>query len=192
LHPLTWAGEGREVAGAPEAQAMVSTMTSQDLARIFPGLVDSYLEEATAPQQVSPDPIHEAHPSWSFTTTEQVLTVGAIFHDSGQLRVTLGLALDVPYAAEVSHVVNRLNNKYLLFGRMFLIGNDESGRGCVLMQEIFLCDSLSEEYAPSIQNLIQVMAALGGQASQLAPQIREQFGGRPFTDADAFFLQTSG
>ena len=89
------------------------------------------------PRQVSPDPIHEAHPSWSFTTTEQVLTVGAIFHDSEQLRVTLGLALDVPYTPEVSHVVNRLNNKHLLFGRMFLIGNDDSGRGCILMQEIF-------------------------------------------------------
>lgn len=167
-------------------------MTSKELAHIFPGLVDSYLEEASIPQQVSPDPLHEDHPSWSFTTAEQVLTVGAIFHDSGQLRVTLGLALDVPYTPDVSHVVNHFNNKYLLFGRMFLIGNDDSGRGCVLMQEIFLCNSLSDEYAPSIQNLVDVMAALGGQSSQLAPQIREQFGGRPFTAEDAFFLQTSG
>jgi len=167
-------------------------MTSQDLARIFPGLVDNYLEEASTPKQVSPDPIHEAHPSWSFTTTDQVLTIGAIFHDSEQLRVTLGLALDVPYTPEASHIVNRLNNKHLLFGRIFLIGNDESGRGCILMQEIFLCDSLSEEYLPSIQNLLRVMAALGGQAGQLAPQLREDLGGRPFTEEDAFFLQTNG
>ena len=36
------------------------------------------------------------------------------------------------------------------------------------------------------------MAALGGQASRLAPQLRTQFGGRPFKEEDAFFLQTNG
>lgn len=166
-------------------------MDSTELARIFPGLVDDYLDDATTPEPVSPAQIHEVHPSWSFMSGS-LLTVGAIFHDSGQLRVTVGLAAGVPYTPEVSHSVNRINNKELLFGRMFLIGNEESGLGCVLMQEIFLADSLSLDFTPSLQNLINIMAALGGQGGRLAPQLLEQYGGTPFTADQAFFLQTNG
>jgi len=166
-------------------------MDSAELTRIFPGLMADYLEEVTPPEQIQPDEIHRMHPSWSFINGS-VLTVGAIFTDTNQLRVTLGLAFDVPYGPEVSHRVNRINNKELLFGRMFLIGNEESGRGCILMQEIFLADSLAEEYPPSLQNLVTVVAALGGQASRLAPELRDQFGGQAFTDEHALFLQTNG
>lgn len=166
-------------------------MDSAELTRVFPWLVTEYLEDASTPQQISPDPIHEVHPSWSFMNGP-TLTVGAIFADTAQLRVTLGLAHGVPYTPEVSHAVNRINNKELLFGRMFLIGNDESGLGCVLMQEIFLADSLSEEHPASLQGLLSVLASLGAQSSRLAPQLREQFGGLPFTEEQAFFLQTNG
>ncbi len=166
-------------------------MDSAELTRVFPGLIDNYLDDATAPQQIQPDPIHDVHPTWSFINGS-VLTVGAIFPDTGQLRVTLGLAFEVPYTAEVSHHVNRLNNKELLFGRMFLIGNDESGLGCILMQEIVLADSLSEEHPASLQILLRIVAALGGQASRLAPPLQEQFGGQPFTEEQAFFLQMNG
>jgi hypothetical protein len=166
-------------------------MDSMELATIFPGLIANYLEDATPPQQVQPDPIHDAHPSWSFVNGS-LLTVGAIFHDTGQLRVTTGVAFGVPYAPQVSHGVNRINNKELLFGRMFLIGNEESGLGCILMQEIFLADGLSQEHPASLQNLLRVIAALGGQGSRLAPQLREQYGGTAFTEDQAFFLQTNG
>jgi hypothetical protein len=98
-------------------------MDSRELTRIFPGLIANYLEEATPPQQIQPDPVHDVHPTWSFMNGS-LLTVGAIFHDTAQLRVTVGLAVEVPYTPEVSHSVNRMNNKELLFGRMFLIGND--------------------------------------------------------------------
>ena len=145
-------------------------MDSNGLAEIFPGLIANYLEDATGPEQVQPDPLHRAHPSWSFTTTGEILTVGALFHDSEQLRVTLGLAIDVPYDPQVSHVVNHLNNKELVYGRMFLIGNEDSGRGCILMQEIFAAQSISEEFPPSLQNLLMVIGAMGGQASRLAPK----------------------
>ena len=166
-------------------------MDAAELAGIFPGLVADYLDDASTPKQVAPDPVHEANPSWSFTNGS-VLTVGAVFRDTDQLRLTLGLALDVPYSPEVSHAVNHLNNKELVFGRMFLIGNDESGRGCILMQEIVSCVGLSQESAPSLQDLLLTVGTLGGQASRLAPDLRERFGGRPFTEDDAFFLQTSG
>lgn len=166
-------------------------MHSSELASVFPGLIANYLEDASTPTLIGPDALHEAHPSWSFTNGS-VLTVGAISHERQQLRVTLGLALDVPFAPEVSHYINHLNNKELVFGRMFLIGNDESRRGCVLMQEIFSCDSLSDEFPPSLQNLLLMIGTLGGQGSRLAPQIRDQFGGRPFGEEDAFFLQASG
>lgn len=167
-------------------------MNCNELAEVVPGLIANYLEDATGPEQVQPDPLHRAHPSWSFTSTGEILTVGALFHDSGQLRVTLGLAVDVPYDPQVSHIVNHLNNKELVYGRMFLIGNEESGRGCVLMQEIFAAQSIAEEFAPSLQNLLLVIATMGGQASRLAPGLRERFGGRAFSPEEAFFLQTNG
>lgn len=183
---------GQAVDGnAPTAESATRAMDSAELTRIFPGFIANYLDDATPPQQISTEPIHEAHPSWSFMNGS-LLTVATIFRELEQLRVTLGLALDVPYTPEVSHIVNRLNNKELIFGRMFLIGNDESGRGCILMQEIFTCDSLSEDYPPSLQNLLRVIATLGGQGSRLAPQLHEQFGGHPFAEKDAFFLQTNG
>jgi hypothetical protein len=166
-------------------------MDSMELATIFPGLIANYLEDATPPKPIQPDVIHDAHPSWSFMNGS-LLTVGAIFHDTGQLRVTTGIAFGVPYTPEVSHSVNRINNKVLLFGRMFLIGNEESGLGCILMQEIFLADSLSQEHPASLQNLLSVIAAFGGQGGRVAPELREQYGGEPFTEDQAFFLQTNG
>lgn len=166
-------------------------MQSSELVKVFPDLIARYLEQASAPTPVAPGPLHEEHPSWSFVN-DSVLTVGAISHTHQQLRVTLGLAFDVPYGPEVSHYVNHLNNKELVFGRMFLIGNDESGRGCILMQEIFSCESLSEEFLPSLKNLLLTIATLGGQGSRVAPQIHERFGGRAFNEEDAFFLQMNG
>jgi hypothetical protein len=166
-------------------------MNAAEMAEAFPMLITDYIEDASTPKQVQPGPIHERQPSWSFTNGS-VLTVGAVWRDSDQLRLTLGLAVDVPYSPEVSHVVNQMNNKEIVFGRMFLIGNDESGRGCILMQEIVSCAALSWEFPPSLQNLILVIGTLGGQASRLAPELRNQFGGRPFTEEDAFFLQVNG
>ncbi|HEV7615284.1 MAG TPA: hypothetical protein VGO36_03545 [Solirubrobacterales bacterium] len=166
-------------------------MDPAELTRIFPRLITDYLEDATPPQPVQPGPLHEEFPSWSFINGS-VLTVGAILPERGQLRVTAGLAMDVPYGPEVSHEVNRMNNKELLFGRMFLVGNEESGRGCILMQEIVLADGLDEEHLPSLQNLLRIVATLGGQGSRLAPELRERFGGQPFTEEQAFFLQMSG
>jgi hypothetical protein len=58
-------------------------------------------------------------PRGGFSVEGEVLVVGAIFPEQRELRVTLGLAMDVPYTPEVSHLVNRLNNKELIFGRMF-------------------------------------------------------------------------
>lgn len=166
-------------------------MQSSELVTVFPDLIANYLEDSSTPTPIVPGPMHDEHPSWSFTSGS-VLAVGGISHANQQLRVTLGVVFDVPYGPEVSHYVNHLNNKELVFGRMFLIGNDESGRGCILMQEIFSCESISEEFTPSLQNLLWMIATLCGQGSRLAPQIREQFGGRAFNEEDAFFLLTSG
>ncbi len=166
-------------------------MDPGELAEVFPGLIGEYLDDASTPKQVAPGPIHEAHPSWSFINGS-VTTVASLSSEAEQLRLTLGLALDVPYTPEVSHAVNRLNNKELVFGRMFLIGNEESGSGCILMQEIVSCVGLSQEFTPSLQGLLLTVATLGGQASRLAPNLRERFGGRAFTEEDAFFLQMNG
>jgi hypothetical protein len=68
--------------------------------------------------------------SWWFRSGS---TVAVVSHrPPTEARVTVGLASDVPYRAETSHYLNELNRTDLKYGRLFLVGNDESGRGAIL------------------------------------------------------------
>ncbi len=165
-------------------------MNYKELAELVPWLVASKLEDATAP---APTLLaSEEAPSWSFRTGP-VLTVAAVFPESNELRITLGLAIDVPYRPEVSHDVNRLNQRELVFGRAFLVGNAESGHGAVLAQEIVFGESLSWDFPPSIQNLLRIIATLSGQAGRLAPEFFSRYAGaRPLTDNEAMVLLVNG
>ena len=134
-------------------------MNSEELAKLVPWIVAEKLEDATSPTPVMPGPMHDEAPAWSFRCGP-VLTVASIHPDENELRLTLGLAINIPYTTDVSHHVNRFNHHDLVFGRAFLIGNEESGRGAVLMQEIMFGDSLSWEFPPSLQNLLRVIGTL--------------------------------
>ena len=105
-------------------------MNSEELAKLVPWIVAEKLEDATSPTPVMPGPMHDEAPAWSFRCGP-VLTVASIHPDENELRLTLGLAINIPYTTDVSHHVNRFNHHDLVFGRAFLIGNEESGRGAV-------------------------------------------------------------
>ena len=166
-------------------------MDSAEFTNLVPWLVAERLDDASAPVQVQPEFLHEKFPSWGFRTGP-IITVVAMYPERNELRVTPGLAIDVPYTPAVSHYVNRLNNKELVFGRAFLVGNDESGLGAVLMQEIIFGHSLSWDYPPSVQYALQQIATLSGQAARLAPDVVTRCGGRHFNDGEGTFLQMNG
>jgi hypothetical protein len=166
-------------------------MNPGELAELVPFLIAEKLDDATTPVAVSPGPIHERSPSWRFRTG-QVLAVAAIFPESNELRVTAGLAHDIPYTPEVGLHVNSLNYKHLVFGRAFVVHLNKPEHAAVLMQEIIFGDGLSWEYPPSVQNLLRIIATLSGQAARLAAELLSRYGGRPLSDDEAFFLQTTG
>ena len=100
----------------------------------------------------------------------------------------------MPYRPEVAEYVNRLNHSELTFGRMFLIGDvpflegTYGGLCAVVMQEIVYGESLSADFAPSLQNLVNMSATLAGQGDRLAGELIERFEGRAFTDDEASIL----
>ncbi len=160
-------------------------MNYKELAELVPWLVEEKLASASSPK---PTLLSSAEaPSWSFRTGP-ALAVAAIFPEANELRVTVGLAIDIPYRPEVTHYVNSLNTTQLVFGRAFLVGNDESGRGAVLAQEIVFGESVSWDFPPSIQNLLRIIATLCGQAARLGPELFSRYGTRPMTDDEAPFL----
>jgi hypothetical protein len=166
-------------------------MDANEFAELVPWLVAEKVDDATTPTPVMPGVMHEQFPSWSFRVSE-VLAVAAVYPKTNELRITPGLGIHVPYTPEVSHYVNRLNNKQLIFGRAFLVGNEESGLGGVLMQEIIFGDTLSWDYPPSVQYALRQIATVCGQAVRLAPDLIARFNARPLRDDEAFFLQSNG
>jgi hypothetical protein len=124
-------------------------MNPAELTELVPMLITNDLEDVSAATPIMPSPMHEDFPAWWFRSSPEVLGVAAIYTKTNELRVTLGLAIDIPYSSEVFRDVNRLNNKELVFGRAFLVGNDESGRAAVLMQDIIFGDGISwDTYRP--------------------------------------------
>jgi hypothetical protein len=60
------------------------------------------------------------------------------------------------------------------------------------MQEIVFGESLSWDFAPSIQNLLRILGTLTGQAARLAPQICSRFHGRAPREDEIMFLLMNG
>jgi hypothetical protein len=167
-----------------------------ELTRTVPGFFQQYLEGAE-PQEILPPMEGVSGGAWRFRLG-RVLVVTYIpppvDPTHTQLRINLGLAIDVPYRSEVAEYVNRLNHSELTFGRMFLIGDvpflegTYGGLCAVVMQEIVYGESLSADFAPSLQNLVNMAATLTGQGDRLAGDLLQRFEGRAFTDDEAFIL----
>jgi hypothetical protein len=126
---------------------------------------------------------------WWFKTQRTVVTISLL--EGVQIRITVGVAADVPYDSIVSHHLSELNRSYLKFGRIYLIGNDESGRGAILMQEILRGEAISTSFRPSVENLEQVGSTLIAQGEHLANDLVSRFNGRPFRDDEHMFLMMS-
>jgi hypothetical protein len=167
-------------------------MDSAELIRTIPDFLGRYIE-GVEPKPLVPQVEGLSAGAWSYSLGGIVTTL-KFTGEAGEMRVTNGLAIDIPYKTELTEYVNWLNMKQMVFGRLFLIGNipfmSETGDGlcAVLMQEIFFGEGLSFDFAPSMQNLIETVARMGGQGSRFAPDLVDRYGGRPFTDDDAMIL----
>lgn len=169
-------------------------MNSVEAISALPDLLGRYVEGAELKQLLPPIPDGGDVGSWTYTLDGIVTVLNFLGGDSAELRITNGLALDVPYKHEVLEYVNWLSMKQIVLGRLFVTGDlpfmIESGTGlcAVMMQEIVFAEGLSFEFAPSLQTLINTVARLGGQSSNFASDILQRFGGRRFTEDDAPIL----
>ena len=173
-------------------------MNSAEFLERVPAFFSSYLEGGE-PQWIVPPPegmdIHAG--SWQFrmaASQQAPVVVKVMGNDAEEVRLMAGLAIDVPYSPELTEYVNYINNKVLVFGRAFAggdipnIGKTGQGPAVVLMQEIVFAESLSFDFTPSMENLLNVTARLAGLSSRLWPELIEHFGGRPLDDDDAAVL----
>jgi hypothetical protein len=160
-------------------------MNAHELVRVLPGFLEEYLEGAQPQRLLVSDDLPDR--GWWWLRQGRVVAVLGV-HPEGQVRVTVGVAIGVPWAPETSHYINRLNFKQVRFGRLFLVGNDETGLGTVLMQEIVSGDSLSWDFPPSMQNFLLIVASLCGQGDRFAADICENVGGRLLTDDEAMLV----
>jgi hypothetical protein len=135
--------------------------------------------------------------SWSFrmaATPQSVVVMKVLGNDTDEVRIMAGLAIDIPYSPQVAEYVNYLNNKMLVYGRTFaagdipFVGNSGAGPCVILMQEIVFGPTLSFDFTPSMESLLNVTARLAGLAHRFAPEVVERFGGRLLTDDDAAVL----
>jgi len=170
-------------------------LNSVEAIKEVPELIGRYVEGAELKRVVPPIPgSDEPVGSWAYSLDGVLTLVNFLAGDAAEIRITNGLAIDVPYKPEVLEYVNWLNMKQLVFGRLFVTGDlpfmIESGNGlcAIFMQELVYGSGLSYEFPPSIQGLINLFGRLGGQSSRFAGELLERFGGRRFTDNEAGIL----
>ena len=170
-------------------------MRSQEILDQVPDFFRSYLDGAEPEWILPPSPpeldLHAGSLSLRLSTVPKALVAFTVLgNEADEVRITAGLAIDVPYSPGLAEYVNYINNKVLVFGRAFIGGDvplvGETGQGpCViLMQEIVFGPSLSFEFPPSMQHLLNLTARLAGQADRFAPELVERFGGRLLADDD--------
>ncbi len=170
-------------------------MNERELAEFLPDLVQKYLEGTSNFQFLDMTGAEELLPAgripygaWSFRMTDTALVVLSI-NQNAILSITAGLALDVPFTAEVSHHLNKLNAEVVTVGRLFLVEFEGMGRGAILMQELAYYTDLPEDHSPSLQALVRLMGKVAGLSARLPPELCEQLGGHvPSDETDLLIL----
>lgn len=171
-------------------------MESGELIRALPDFVGSYLDGAE-PRWVVP-PVEGLNAgSFCFRTAafpDALVAFKILGNETDEVRITVGVAIAVPYSTTLAEYVNYLNNKMLIFGRMFIAGDvpfiGENGAGpCVIvMQEILFGPAMSFEFPPSMQHVLNLTSRLAAQASRYGADLIERFGGRRVSDDEDMVL----
>ena len=138
--------------------------------------------------QVYPDMFKEVLPgaAWKLRRGSS-LTLICVLDDPPQVRITVGVVTNAPLGVDLSLAVNNVNRE-LWFGRAYMEGNWDIGKGSVLMQEIIVADLLSLQYGPSLQFVVTMIGTLTAKANELSPSLVERFGARPLLDDELGYL----
>jgi len=99
--------------------------------------------------------------------------------------IKIGLAIEIPRSAELAYYV-AAGNKKLDVGRAYLDYGEDLA--LVVMDETVFAASLSWEFEPSLSDLLSRWQTSMSQARNMAAEIFEQFGGRPFTSDEWMHL----
>jgi hypothetical protein len=167
-------------------------MDSAEMIAQLPRFFEEYCSAVDTEWLLEPPPgVHGG--AWKFRVSDAdgaLLLLKFLGNDTEELRVNVGLVIELDYTAELAAFVNSLNFKQLIHGRMFVIGgvpfvSNTPGRCAVVMQEIFFGGRhLSMGSVPTMNHLLDVAGRLAGQGTRFAPEIVERFGGRPFGEDD--------
>ncbi len=125
--------------------------------------------------------------AWWFRHDGMTTALTITDDNGGMLRVTSGVAQDVPMSDLAYRTISERNND-LYYGRVYAERNDEIGVLAVLLQEIIPLALLSWEYRASIEYALSVIASVNLTGAQAASHIIPILGGRLWVDGDVLPL----
>jgi hypothetical protein len=167
-------------------------MNSAEMIELIPGIMEEHLVTQN-PRQIVP-PMEGLDAAWAFNFNRAV-TVLRIAESEAEMRITVGITIDMPYSHEVAEHINHLNYKVPVFGRLYMTGDiphfsagSTSGPCLVAMQDIVFGASLSLSFPPSIDNLLRIVQRMSAQGDRLSGELIERYGGRIFSADDAMYL----
>lgn len=165
-------------------------MNSAEMLDKLPGFFEQYID-GTSPEWILPSVGGLNAGMWRFRIVDMPgpsVGIKVLGNEAHELRVNVGLVLGARYTPQLAEYVNMLNNKQLIFGRVFIVGNVPfvadpiQGPCAVVMQEIVFGPSLSFDFPPSLNHVLNMTARLAGQGGRALPDLVDRFGGRPFDD----------
>jgi hypothetical protein len=117
---------------------------------------------------------------WGFWK-DGVPTVLHIFDNEAMLRITSGVAVEIPAdrLSSLFEVVSEINRN-LYYGRAWAEPHGNDMGMYILMQEIVPLHLLSMNYQPSIDYALSLIGTLPAAATRWTPQVLATCGGKPW------------
>jgi hypothetical protein len=123
--------------------------------------------------------------SWLLEDEDIFGLVRATDTSSPFIWIKLGVAIEIPRTSELAHHV-ACANKQLVTGRAYLAYGEHVA--LVVVDETVFASSLSWDFQPSIQDLVNRLETSMTHARAMRKDLLGQFGGRPFAREDWIHL----
>lgn len=103
----------------------------------------------------------------------------AYFHPQlGVLRLVFSVLADVGYSADSLWRVNALNRDgIVVFGKLFLVGSDETGRGQTVLDHVIFFEPFDVEHFPSLKAFVMQLSSVVDNAHELGEALQPDIGG---------------
>jgi hypothetical protein len=151
-------------------------MDADELKRFVP-----YLLEGRYPGRSQPVVGDGGDLGWTLDLDDTIVYVRASSGSNPFIWIRGGIAHAVPRSEALAlHVAAA--NKDLVVGRVYMGYGDDLAM--VVFDEAIFSDYLSNDYMPSMQDLVTRLETSLEYTAQWSKEIREKFGGRPFAAGD--------